>query len=332
MAEAKSAPAPVSRFAGRIVWDDNVTTRIYSPFGGRVIQLLTDVGDLVTTNTTLALLASPDFGQAQAEARRAVSDYELAERAEVRVRELFEHGAAAQKDWQAAQADFARAKSERQRAESRMQFYGNSNSALVDQLLHLTSPLAGMVVERNVTPGQEVRADAMLANSDKLSAPLLVVTDPSQVWALVDFSEQDLSLVRPGQGITLRSRAFPNETFSGVIEKVANALDLATRMVRVRATVANPNRHLKSEMLVSVEFNDVQASGIEVPANSVFLKGETHFLYREEAPGRFSRQPVKLGAEHGGKIVVLEGLKAGERVVSDGCLLLEQIYEGVSES
>lgn len=326
--EARSAPAPVARFAGRVVWDDNVTTRVYSPFGGRVTRLTVDAGDAVSTNATLALVASPDFGQAQADARRAAGDFQLAARSLNRVRELFDHGAAAQKDLQVAEADFTRAKSEQERAGSRVRFYGGADGGDVDQLFHLTSPVTGIVVERGVNPGQEVRADSILANNDKLSAPLFVVTDPARVWVLVDLAEQDLGVLKPGQPITVRSRALPGETFAGTIEKVASSLDLATRMVRVRAAVANPDHRLKAEMLVSVELPDATPGGIEVPTKAVFMKGESHFVYREESPGRFSRQPVKVGVEHGGRIVVTDGLKSGERIVSDGCLLLEQIREG----
>ena len=329
---AKPAPELVTRFAGRVVWNDNATTRVYSPFGGRVTQLSADVGEPVATNATLALIASPDFGQAQADARRAATDLQLAERALARVRELFDHGAAAQKDLQSAEADYTRAKSEQERAASRVRFYGGTEGGVVDQLFQLACPVNGIIVERNVNPGQEVRPDSMLANSDKLSAPLFVVTDPARVWVLVDVAEQDLGLVKEGQPITIKSRAFPGETFPGTIGKIASSLDLATRMVRVRASVANPHHRLKAEMLVSVDLPDCASAGIEVPTKAVFLKGEAHYIYREDSPGRFSRQAVKVGAERGGRIVVTDGVKSGDRIVSDGCLLLEQISEGAGES
>src|SRR6476646_9949853 len=88
------------RLNGRMVWDDDVTVRIFSPFGGRVTHITGEVGQHVAVGDTLAQIASPDFGQAQADARKAESDYVLAERNLNRIRELFEHGAAPQKDLQ----------------------------------------------------------------------------------------------------------------------------------------------------------------------------------------------------------------------------------------
>jgi cobalt-zinc-cadmium efflux system membrane fusion protein len=324
VAAAAESKAPAVRFPGRVVWDDNVTTRVYTPLSGRVTKVLADVRSEVSSNAPLALIASPDFGQAQADASRAASDFVLAERTFNRLRELAAHGAAAQKDVQSAEADFERARSEKERAEVRLKLYGDAAGG-VDQLYRLTSPLGGMVVERNLNPGQEVRADQMLANSEKLVAPLFVITDPSRVWVLVDVAEQDLPLFKPGLEVVVRSRAFADEVFRGKVELVSDQIDPATRMVRVRAAVENPQRRLKAEMLVSVELSPASTTGLEVPAKAVFLKGEQHFVFREEGRGKFSRQPVKIGPERDGQMLILDGLKPGERVVSDGCLLLEQV-------
>jgi membrane fusion protein, heavy metal efflux system len=323
--EAATAPqAPAARFPGRVVWDDNVTTRVYSPLAGRVTRVLADAATEVSINACLALIASPDFGQAQADAHRAETDLVLADRNLARLRDLFEHGAAAQKDLQGAEADQARAQAEKQRAEARLKLYGSAENG-VDQLYRLTSPVAGVVVERNLNPGQEVRPDTMLANSDKLAAPLFVITDPAQIWVLVDVAEQDLSIFKPGLKATIRSRAFPAEVFRGQVDLVSDQIQVATRMVPVRLSVANPQRRLKSEMLVSVELEPTLAAGLEVPTRAVFLKGDQHFVFRDEGGGKFTRQRVMIGTEHEGKMLVLEGVQPGQRVVSDGSLLLEQI-------
>src|SRR5882724_6857499 len=108
------------RLNGRLIWDDDVTVRIFTPFAGRVTKILAEVGQTVAQGDPLVLIASPDYGQAQAEARKASSDFVLSERSLNRVRELFEHGAAPQKDLQSAEADFERAQSEKQRTAARL--------------------------------------------------------------------------------------------------------------------------------------------------------------------------------------------------------------------
>src|SRR5947209_17830928 len=111
---------------GRLIWDDDVTVRVVTPFGGRVTKILAEVGQTVSKGEPLVTIASADYGQAQADARKAASDFILSERSLNRVRELFDHGAAAQKDLQSAEADFERAQSEKQRTAARMALYGGN--------------------------------------------------------------------------------------------------------------------------------------------------------------------------------------------------------------
>ncbi len=98
---------------GRLVWDDDVTVRVFTPFAGIVRKLLADVGQPLAKDAPLAEIQSADFGQAQADARKAESDFRLADRNLTRLRDLFEHGASPKKDVDAAEADFDRARAER---------------------------------------------------------------------------------------------------------------------------------------------------------------------------------------------------------------------------
>ena len=104
--EAAGQPqAALLRLNGRLAWDDRATVRIFSPFGVRVVRVVAEPGATVHQGDPLAMVASPDFGQAQADARKATGDFTLAERTLSRVRDLLEHGAAPQKDLDQAEAD-----------------------------------------------------------------------------------------------------------------------------------------------------------------------------------------------------------------------------------
>jgi membrane fusion protein, heavy metal efflux system len=309
--------------AGRLLWDENATVRVFSPFAGIVRKLLVEVNQSVMKGAPLAEIQSSEFGQALAEARKAESDFRRTERSLNRVRELATHGAAASKDVEAAEADFASAQAEKERTEARLAIYGASVGSSEQSFL-LPSPLAGVVVERNVNPGQEVRPDQMLANLAQFTAPLFVVTDPARLWIQIDATEIDLPYLRPGRKLTFTSRAFPGQTFTGRVDVVSEFIDPATRTIKVRGTVDNTERLLKAEMFVTVNLPQDQTSGVTVPSKAVFLKGEKHYVFVEHQPGEFSRHEVQLGTEQGGRIVVLAGVQPGERVVTDGCILLQQ--------
>jgi cobalt-zinc-cadmium efflux system membrane fusion protein len=280
----------------------------------------------VTAGTLLAEIASPDFGQAQSNARRAVADFAQAEHTAARLRDLVGHGAVAQKDLQAAEADLVRAQSEQERTRRQLELYGG-DAATIDQAYRLKAPIDGVVVEKNINPGQEVRPDQMLANVPQLAAPLFTISDPRRLWVQIDAREAELPLLEPGDPFVVHMHAFPEQSFPGRIDVVADAVDPATRMVRVRGSVGNPGRLLKAEMFVTVDLPSREPKAIHVATRAVFLKGEKHFVYVEPMPGRFLRREVRVGSEHDGRMVVLAGLESGERVVASGCLLLEQMLQ-----
>jgi len=325
LSTAVTSPAPVGtlRTTGRLAWDEDRTGRVFPPVGGRVRRLLVDLGRSVARGTPLAAIESSDFGQAQAEANRAATDLAVAERTLTRVRELYEHAAAPKKDLEAAQADRDRAKVESERTASRLRLLGGqvSGGRGVDQQFVLRSPVAGVVVDRAINPGLEVRTDAQ--------GPLFVISDPSRLWVYLDVVDQDLASVRAGLPLTLHCNAYPQRVFGGRVEVVGDTLDPATRTVKARGSVDNPNRLLKAEMYVEVEVTDpARRPALEVPSAAVVAEGKQRYVFVEEGRGRFARRAVTAGAERGGKTVILAGLDAGQRVVVDGSLLLESLLTG----
>jgi cobalt-zinc-cadmium efflux system membrane fusion protein len=316
---------------GRLVWDEDATVRVFTPFAGIVRKLFVDLKQPVTKGMPLAEIQSPDFAQAQSDARKSASDLRHADQNLSRLRDLFEHGAAPRKDLETAEADYASAQSEKDRAETRLAIYG-STATSTNQGFLLPSPLTGILVERNVTPGQEVRPDQMLANIPQITAPLFVVTDPTRLWVWLDVTEMHLILVHKGTALTIRSKAFPGQTFQGRLDLIGDSLDATTRTVRARGSVEDTSRLLKAELYVTVEIPDVVPTSLQVPSKAVFLRENQYYLFLETGAGQFQRHAVRIGSEREGKVAILEGLKAGQRLVTEGCLLLQSLMDNAPKS
>jgi len=206
---------------------------------------------------------------------------------------------------------------ESERARSHLTLLGGGPGA-VDQRFLLRSPLAGVVVDREINPGLEVRPDA--------TSPLFVVSEPERLWVYLDVIEQDLARIRAGQPLVVHCNAYPQRSFAGRVEVVGDALDPATRTVKARGSLANPQRLLKAEMYVDVEVLDTAArTGFEVPSAAVIADGARRYVFVEEARGRFERRQVVAGGERAGKTQILAGIAPGQRVVVDGSLLLESL-------
>jgi cobalt-zinc-cadmium efflux system membrane fusion protein len=318
---------------GRLVWDEDATVRVFTPFAGIVRQLLVNVNDPVTKGMPLAVIQSADYAQVQSDARKAESDFLRAERNLNRLRDLSEKGAAARKDLESAEADFASAQAERERTRERLAIYiSKATPAQESQGFVLPSPLDGVLVERTVTLGQEVRPDQMLANLPQFTAPLFLITDPKRLWIWLDVTEMHLPLVHKGQELLIRSKAFPEKVFKAQLDMIGESLDPITRTVRARGSMANPDGLLKAELYVTVELPDAVQNGLQIPSRAVFLRDDQYYVFLEMAPGKFNRQGVRLGPERDGKVAILDGLKEGQRLVTEGCLLLQSLIDSAPRS
>ena len=301
---------------GRLTWDEDRTVRVFTPFAGRVTRILANVGQRVEVGHALAELTSPDFGQAQADARKAEADLATKTSQLNRVRELAAAGVAAGKDLQQAEADLHSADTEFRRASARVSLFGGSNN--VDQRFILKSPLAGVVVEKTINPGQELRPD-------QPGAPQFVVTDPSRLWVQLDANEADLKNLKTGTTIVVTSSQYPDDTFAGELRQVADFIDPVTRTLKLRGTILNADRRLKAEMFVSARMIIPKGENPTVSEKAVFLDGLRRFVFVKTAAGSFTRRGIRLGPAYGDALPILAGLKEGEEVVVAGALYLQQM-------
>jgi cobalt-zinc-cadmium efflux system membrane fusion protein len=221
----------------------------------------------------------------------------------------------------AAEADHARAEAELSRATAKVRLYGGGGDS-VDQNLTLASPIGGVVVERNINPGQELRPDLQLANSPAM----FVITDPSRLWVQLDATEGQLGALHRGESIKLRSAAWPGETFGATVEAVADFIDPATRTVKIRGSLDNRERKLKGEMFVTADLETQSKASLQVPEKAVLAAGGRNYVFIEEAPGHYARAEIKLDGVHDGVAGVVDGLTLGQKVVVDGNLFLYRLY------
>lgn len=325
VAAAAPAKAMTVELPAKLVWNEERTQRIYPAFAGRVMGIKADVGQKVQPGTPLALLASPDFGQAQSETAKAEADARLTHKALQRQRELFEAGIVARKELEQAETDADRAQAEVARAQARTRLYGSGSG--VNQQLALSASISGVVVERNLNPGQEVRPD--------LAGPgvpaLFVVTDPSSLWIQIDARESEVGIVHPGTAFELSIPSLPGQTFQGKVIATSDFIDPLTRTIKIRGVVANADRRLKAEMLATAKFERTFESGVVVPAVAVLLRGTRHSVFVQTRPGEFERRAVELDYEGPREVVIAKGLQAGEQVVVENALLLARLLRLAEE-
>ena len=181
--------------------------------------------------------------------------------------------------------------------------------------LTLTAPIAGLVMDKPALLGQRFAAGDILYR----------ITDLSNVWLLADIFEQDLAQIRLGQDATISVQAYPGRSFTGRVAFVYPSVNAQTRTARVRIEVPNPELLLKTDMYATVVITaPVEATPVlAIPDSAVLDTGTRQTVLIERGQGRFEPRAVKLGARAGGYVVVREGLREGERVVTGANFLID---------
>jgi cobalt-zinc-cadmium efflux system membrane fusion protein len=300
--------------AGKLIYDETRTARVSSPIAGRVMGNIASLGQRVAKGDVLVELDSPELGQAQADEAKARADQQLAEHAYQRVKNLFDNGVAPRKDLEQAQDDLARARSEADRARLRLSNLGVAGGR-ADDRFRLHAPIAGVVTERKLNPGLEVRPD--------MPDPLFVISDLGRLWVQMDIFEKDLGLIRVGQQVRVSVPAFPDQPLTAVVDYIGQVVDDTTRTVKVRCLLDNPTGRLLPAMYASVE--PLSAPGdqaIVVPLTALFTEGESDWAFVALGEGIYQKRPVKVGLRLKDRAVIASGLNVGERLIVDGALLL----------
>lgn len=288
---------------------------------GRVGQLNRVLGDRVQAHESLAVVQSVEMAQAQSEYLAAKAQLDLAGQTYDREKALHEQQVTSQADWQQAQQTLQAAQASVAAAEKRLSVFGLAVSQ--DQVfgeLHVTSPIAGTVIEQQCVQGQW--ADP--------KEPLFRVADLSRVWVFCDVYESDLEALmeraasqKPVSAI-VTSKAFSQTVFHGVLDMVGSQLDEHTRTVKCRVSADNAQGKLKPGMFVQVDLGLGHASSVlTVPESAVLTDEDQAFVFVPLAEGFWVRRDVDTGPVRHGHIEILDGLSQGERVVTRGAFMFK---------
>ena len=326
----------VSVADGKIATDNTRTVSVFSPFSGRVIQVLVQPGDRVAAGQALFTIQANEYAQghsdlvaAQAALDAAAAQEKLARDAETRAQGVYTTAGGALKDYQQAQHDRIAAESATTSAQAaldaeraKLKILGltdhdvtalsTSNSSAVT----VRAPIGGIVASQTLNPGQ------LLAQG---AAAALSITDTTHVWLDAELSEEDTGKVKTGDQVTVHVSAYPDKIYSATVVSVAPELNADTHRLPVRAAIANTDGALKPEMFASFDiYGATVAQALGVPVEAVIRDGDMAHVWVIDADGRARYRAVQLGLVGQGYAEVTSGLSRGERVVVKGSLFVDK--------
>ena len=305
---------------GRVEADETRMIRVTSPVGGRIIELNVVEGQRVEKGQIVATIRSTELTSAQTDLLKALTEKQQRDRAVTRAKQLLEAGVIGSAELQRREAEATQIDTELSSLRRQLSVLGITDEAIqqlettrvINSETHVVAAGAGMVLDRHVTQGQVVQA----------AEPLCILADLSSVWLVADVPEEHARALRLGKRVQAEIPALPGETFAGNISYISPTVNAETRTILARTDLANPDRRYKPKMLATMLLMGASESRMVVPEGAVVRDGDTENVFLQIGPNKYLFQRVELGEEVPGGRVVLDGLPAGSKIVTDGAFHL----------
>ena len=309
---------------GKVAYGEDRYSRISSPLQGRVLEVRVHLGERVKAGSVLLVLDSQEIAQAYSEYVKEDSELQYATRAHDLAKDLYENKALPLKDLKQAENELTKARAEFRRAKERLlslwvpaqELEKPLDRQKITSRFEMKSPLTGIVVERNVTPGQLIGGDS--------GQVVFTVADLDMLQVVADVYERDLALVRKGQSANVNVEAYPGVNFPATVSSIGDVVDPTSRTIKLRAWVNNTGHRLKPEMFARFHIQVGEATPLLLILREAVLEvDEKQFVYVVEGPDRYVKQTVKVSTISPDYVRVLEGLKPGQRIVTKGAVLIK---------
>jgi membrane fusion protein, heavy metal efflux system len=322
---------------GKVIPRSGQQTGVFSPFPGRLIAPkhgLPIVGNFIKQGQLLASVEQEfpateratinekridyqsQIEQAQQEINQKTKDLE-------RANILLQGGVIAKKQVQQAETDLSLARIKYQSAVRARKQYDALQSNVGFRTNPITAPISGTITAVTASPNQQIDTQRQLFE----------ITNLGSVWVEAQVFEDYLASIRGKRTIEMTSRAAPGMTFTGRYVGLSQQVDPANKTIGVIFEVTNPHAILGVGMNLEIRLPaGTETSGTVVPASAVIEEQEHSVVFIEQSPGVYERREVKVGSRQGDRVLISEGLSAGEKVVSTGAqVLVTQLEEGEEE-
>ena len=310
--------------AGKVAYGEDRYSRISSPIQGRVLEVRAHLGERVQAGSVLLVLDSQEIAQAYSEYVKEDSDLQYSTRARDLAKDLYENKALPLKDLKQAENELIKARAEYRRAKERLlslrvpaqELEKPLDRQKITSRFEMKSPLTGIVVERNVTPGQSIGGDS--------GQVVFTVADLDMLQVVADVYERDLALVKKGQFAKVSVEAYPDVSFPATVATIGDVVDPTSRTIKLRAWVNNKDHRLKPEMFARLYIQVGEATPLlTIPREAVLEVDGKQFVYVVEGADQYVKREVKVSTISTDQVRVLEGLTSGQRIVTKGAVLIK---------
>lgn len=311
---------------GEVTANQDRTLQVLPKASGVVVEIKKTLGDEVGVNETLALIESQDVPAASAAYLVARSKADFAQKQLQRYETLWLKKVIAGEEYLSSKQTATEAQVQLRAAGQRLTLLGidpesvteRSSVGVTSARVPVLSPVSGTIIEKKIAVGDQVTDQT----------PLYRVANLERVWVMANAFERDMGYLSVGQSATVTLKAYPNRKFQGVVTWVSQVLDEKTRTLAVRVELDNSEKLLKPGSFARVLVRaPMQEISVTVPPTAVQRQNKDQIVFVDEGNGLYQRRLIKTKLRTANEVEVVEGLKAGEKVVTTGSFILKSELE-----
>ncbi len=302
---------------GKIAADNNKMAQVYPIVGGVVMKINVELGDFVKQGQILATVRSSEVADFQRQKLDAQSDVALAEKNLQVSQDLFEAKLNSEKEVMSARKELEKAMAELNRIKEVYNIYNLSRGSVYN----ITAPITGFIVSKDINQNEQLRSDK--------SDVIFSIAEIDEVWVLANVNESDISKVALGYDAIVQTISYPDKTFSGKVNRIFNAIDPATKAMKILVKLPNADLKLKPEMNATVTLRYKEDKSMTtIPSSSVIFDKSKNWVMIFKSRTDVETRQVEVYRQVGDLTYIKSGLQEGENVISKGGLF---IYDALND-
>jgi cobalt-zinc-cadmium efflux system membrane fusion protein len=304
--------------SGKIEANEDKRVKVYPVVGGIVEQLKVQLGDYVRKGQVLAVIRSSEIADYQGQLSNARSNVSTAQKTYSTNEEMTKAGLATERDVIASQNELQKAKADLRRIQQTVSIYGGRGNAIQT----ITAPMAGYVVEKNVTDKMQYRVDA--------NQPFFIISNLDEVWVMASVFESDISRIKVGYDAEVNVIAYNDKTFRGKVDRIFSFLDPQSRVMKVRIRIPNTEGLLKPEMFakINITYDEGSVQMPAIPAQAVIFDKNKNYVMVYKDKCKIETREIELYETMGNVSYIKSGLALGEKIISKYQLL---VYDSLND-
>jgi cobalt-zinc-cadmium efflux system membrane fusion protein len=299
-------------FTGMVDFNQDNQVNIFPLVSGNATDIKVQLGDYVSAGQALATIKSSEMASYSNNLTVAETNLTAMKRQLTAVKDQFASGLASEVDVTVAQTNYDQAVAQLEMAKKILKINGDNKQG--EWIAR--APVSGFIVQKNITNSMAIRADN--------GSNIFTISDLKNVWVWANVYETNIGNIHLGDEVSVTTVSYPDKVFKGKVDKVLNALDPVTKVMKVRVVIDNPGYELKPQMFASIIIkNPENTSAISVSSKALIYDNSRYYVVVYNGKGDASITPVEVLNAAGDKTYLKSGVKNGDVVISSQAI---QIY------